>query len=132
MIFPHWTLYAPILLASTLQAETWPLDKVDDTVILHGEANPAAGALAQSLVLDGSSVIELKDTAALHAEPGFTLSIWFNPHVVSGSQQVIAGKTRYSLNQRQWTLAVEPDGKLKAFFHQDGWKTINSNEPLKA
>jgi hypothetical protein len=132
MIFPHWTLYAPILLASTLQAETWPLDKVDDTVILHGEANPAAGALAQSLVLDGSSVIELKDTAALHAEPGFTLSIWFNPYVVSGSQQVIAGKTRYSLNQRQWTLALEPDGKLKAFFQQDGWKTINSNEPLKA
>jgi hypothetical protein len=132
MTFPHWTLYAPILLASTLQAETWPLDKVDGTMIVHGEANTAAGALAQSLVLDGSSVIELKDTAALHAEPGFTLSIWFNPHVVSGSQQVIAGKTRYSLNQRQWTLAVEPDGKLKAFFQQDGWKTISSNEPLKA
>lgn len=61
MTFPHWTLCAPILLASNLQAETWPLDKVDGTMIIHGEANTAAGALAQSLVLDGSSVIELKD-----------------------------------------------------------------------
>jgi hypothetical protein len=57
MTFPHWTLYAPILLASTLQAETWPLDKVDGTMIIHGEANPAAGALAQSLVQFGHLVV---------------------------------------------------------------------------
>jgi hypothetical protein len=132
MKFPLWTLYAPILLSSTLQAETWSLDKVDDTMIVHGEATTAAGALAKSLVLDGSTVIELKNTADLNAEPGFTCSIWFNPYVVSGSQQVIAGKTRYSLNQRQWTLTLEPDGRLKAFLQQEGWNTIRSKEPLKA
>jgi hypothetical protein len=104
---------------------------VDDSVIVRGTAKTAAGASAQSLVLDGASLIELKDSAKL-ATGSFTASLWFNPYALDGEQQMIIGKNRYSLNERQWGLAIEPDGHLKAYLHQNGWSTISCAEPLKA
>ena len=92
-------------------AETWPLDAVDARLKVVGEAKVAGGAHGKSFVLDGLSVIELKGSAALNGGDGFTFSVWFNPYALSAGQQVIAGKNRYSLNERQWTLTVEPDGK---------------------
>lgn len=122
------------LLASTLacMAETWPLDAVDARLKVVGEAKVAGGAHGKSFVLDGLSVIELKGSAALNGGDGFTFSVWFNPYALSAGQQVIAGKNRYSLNERQWTLTVEPDGKLKAYVQQGGWATITSTEALQA
>lgn len=122
------------LLASTLacMAETWPLDAVDARIKVVGEAKVAGGANGNSFVLDGLSVIELRGSAALNGGEGFTFSVWFNPYALSAGQQVIAGKNRYSLNERQWTLTVEPDGKLKAYVQQGGWATITSTEALQA
>ncbi len=111
----------------------WALDADAASLKIHGTIKSASGALDQCLVLDGGSVIELKDSASLNAGPnGFTFSVWFNPYATEDGQQVIAGKNRYSLGERQWTLTVEPDGRLKLHVQQAGWMTIASKEPLKA
>jgi hypothetical protein len=112
-------------------AEVWPLDAVTDSLIIRGEAKTDAGASAQSLVLNGASLIELKDSAKL-ASGSFTVSLWFNPYVLEDSQQMLIGKNRYSLGERQWGITIEPDGKLKAYLHQGRWSTISCAEPLKA
>lgn len=114
----------------TAQAERWELDDAKESIQVHGSVKTAAGAVGQSLVLDGSSVIELKDTAPHNGR--FTVSVWFNPYVLEGSQQMIVGKNRYSLNERQWGITIEPDGKMKAHLKQDGWSEISCEEPLKA
>lgn len=124
-------LLLSLSLASPLLAATWPLDEVADTMIVRGAAETAAGAFRQSLVLDGESLIELKDSAPL-GSGAFTLSLWFNPYDLAGGQQMLAGKNRYSLDQRQWSLTIEPDGHLKAHLHQGGWRTISCEAPLKA
>ena len=109
----------------------WALDsRKDEMLTIHGSVKEAPGVNQQSLVIDGASVIELKDSAALNGDGGFTFSVWFNPYSLSAGQQVIAGKNRYSSDERQWSLSVERDGKLKAYVKQDGWVTIQSKEAL--
>lgn len=121
------------LLPMGCMAANWPLNTAKDAaLVVHGESKNASGVSGGSLVLDGSSVIELKDSAALNGDGGFTFSVWFNPYALSAGQQVIAGKNRYSRDERQWTLAVEPDGKLKAYLKQGGWSTIGCAETLQA
>lgn len=117
-------------LATPVIAETWSLDHVEDTVLVRGTAKTAAGAAGQGLVLDGDSLIELKDSAKLGAG-AFTVSLWFNPYETTGTQQVLAGKNRYSRNERQWSLTIEPNGRLRAHLQQDGWITISCGESLK-
>jgi len=129
-ILKHALLFLWSLAASVL-AETWPLESVDAALVVRGTAKPAAGATGQSLVLDGESLIELKDSAKL-GSGAFTVSLWFNPYEPTGAQQVLAGKNRYSRNERQWSLTIEPDGRLKAHLQQDGWSTISCGEPLVA
>ena len=116
---------------SQIQAANWPLEDINDTLIMRGAAKTAAGASGQSLVLDGESLIELKDSADL-ASDAFTVSLWFNPYDLAGEQQMLVGKNRYSRNERQWSLTIEPDGKLKAHLRQNGWSTISCDEPLVA
>ena len=120
-----------MLAAAQAQAASWPLDEAADTLAMRGNAQIAAGVVGKSLVLDGESLIELKDSAKL-ASGEFTVSLWFNPYDVAGVQQVLAGKNRYSRDERQWSLTIEPDGKLKAHLRQNGWSTILCNEPLVA
>jgi hypothetical protein len=99
---------------------------------VHGKADTAEGASGKSLLLDGSSLIALRDSARLNGgDSGFTFSVWVNPHELHGGQQLIAGKNRYSLNQRQWGVMIEPDGSLQAYLHQDGWSTIACKERLQ-
>jgi hypothetical protein len=118
-------------LAAQAQAVNWPLDELADTLIVRGHVQPAMGATGKSLVLDGESLIELKDSAKLGSGE-FTASLWFNPYDLAGGQQMLAGKNRYSRDERQWSLTIEPDGKLKAHLRQSGWSTILCNEPLVA
>ncbi len=124
-------LFLVLSIASPLFAATWPLDDVDDSLIVHGKTTTTAGTAGPSLVLDGDSLIELKDSAKL-ASGTFTLSLWFNPYEITGGQQMLAGKNRYSLQERQWSLTIEPDGRLKAYLKQGGWSTISCTKPLKA
>lgn len=121
-----------IFLPLTCMAEVWPLDAVADTLLLHGEARSAPGAAAQSLVLDGGSVIELKNSGALACGSSFSVSVWFNPYSLHGGQQMIIGKNRYSLRERQWGITVEPDGRLRAHLQQKRWSEITCAQPLQA
>jgi hypothetical protein len=116
---------------SQIEAANWPLEDINDTLIMRGTAKTASGASGQSLVLDGESLIELKDSADV-AGDAFTVSLWFNPYDLAGEQQMLVGKNRYSQNERQWSLTIEPDGKLKAHLRQNGWSTISCDEPLVA
>ncbi|MEN3942923.1 LamG-like jellyroll fold domain-containing protein [Prosthecobacter sp. SYSU 5D2] len=117
-----------------LDSKHWPLETADPgSMTLHGKVKTAPGAVEKSLVLDGRPVIELKDTMKLNpGEHGFTFSVWFNPYHLNRGQQVIAAKNRYSSDERQWSLTVEADGTLRAYLHQGGWKTISTQEKLKA
>lgn len=113
-------------------AEVWSLDAVDAAIQVHGQAKTAPGAAAQSLVLDGDSLFELKNSSALASGTSFTVSVWFNPYLLTGSQQMIVGKNRYSLNERQWGITIEPDGKVRAHLQQKHWSEITCAESLKA
>jgi hypothetical protein len=124
-------LVTAALLASPSLAATWSLDGVDDALIVRGVAKTATGTSGQSLVLDGESLIEIKDSAKL-ASGEFTVSLWFNPYELGGGQQMLAGKNRYSRNERQWSLIIEPDGRLRAYLQQGGWSTISCADPLQA
>lgn len=124
-------LFCFLFFPLTCMAVHWPLDAVDSQIAVLGKAKVASGANGKSLLLDGLSLIELKETAALNEEGGFTFSVWFNPYAVNEGQQVIAGKNCYSLNERQWSLTVESDGRLKAYVQQGGWATVTSKEVLK-
>jgi hypothetical protein len=118
--------------ASPVIASEWALESATDAgLAIHGPVGQAKGVSGSSLVLDGGSVIELKDSAGL-AGGAFTLSLWFNPYELTGDQQILAGKNRYALKERQWSLTIEPDGRLKAYLQQGGWSTIQCAEPLKA
>lgn len=120
-----------LFLAGSLHAEKWPLDAIDGSMMSRGSVQTAAGVTERSLLFDGDSLIELKDSEGL-ASSEFTVSLWFNPYELNGGQQMLAGKNRYSLDERQWSLTLEPDGRLKAHLHQGGWRTIACTEPLKA
>ncbi len=117
-------------LATPVIAHTWTLEGMEEALLIHGTAKPAAGAFGQSLLLDGESLIELKDSNAL-GNNVFTVSLWFNPYEPTGAQQILAGKNRYSRSERQWSLTIEPNGQLHAHLKQDGWNTISCGEPLK-
>ena len=52
-----------MLFAVQAQAASWPLDEVADTLVVRGSTQTAAGVAGKSLVLDGESLIELKDSA---------------------------------------------------------------------
>jgi len=117
-------------IAAPVIAETWPLERVEDTLIVRGTAKPAEGASGGSLMLDGESLIELKKSAQIGGG-AFTVSLWFNPYEPTAAQQVLAGKNRYSRNEREWSLTIEPSGQLRAHLRQDGWTTISCVESLK-
>jgi hypothetical protein len=123
--------HALLFFATPLLASTWPLDAVDPSLTVRGAVKTAAGASGRSMVLDGASLLEVKDSAKLPVVP-FTVSLWFNPYVLEGGQQMLAGKNRYSLKEREWSLIIEPDGKLKAYVQQGGWSTIPCAQELKA
>lgn len=125
-------LLSSVVLPVACMAEVWPLNEVDGSIQVHGQAKTASGASSQSLVLDGDSLIELKNSSALANAASFTVSLWFNPYLLTGSQQIIAGKNRYSLNERQWGITIEPDGKLRAHLKQKGWSEITCDQPLQA
>lgn len=120
-----------VTLVSTGLAETWSLESVDKTLRIRGSAKSAPGAYGRSLILDGKSLIELPESANL-ASGVFSVSLWFNPYELTGSQQVIVGKNRYSRNERQWSLTIEANGRLRAHLQQEGWSTISCDEALKA
>lgn len=130
-LFVQWVVLIGVVTTTVpaIRAEHWPLDSVDASLIVNGDAVPAVGAVGSCLVLDGNSAIEAKQSAGLGG--AFTISAWFNPYMIEGQQQMIVGKNRYSLGEREWGITIEPDGRLRAHLRQDGWSTITCDAPLK-
>lgn len=129
--------FLTLLLPSIVQAQPvsklhWSFDQSQsEGLTIHGRTESVSGVKKSALQMDGLSAIELQNTAALPSSP-FTISLWFNPYDLSAGQQILAGKNRYSRNEREWSVTIEPDGKLKAHLRQSDWSTIPCTEPLKA
>lgn len=126
------SLCGSITLALTAEpagTSRWSLDDSSmKGLSVHGEVTPAAGVKNQSLVFDGHSLIELNDSANLsHQAEGFSLNLWVNPYAADrGEQQILAGKNRYSLDQREWGVMIDADGKFRLYVQSMGWKTATA------
>ena len=103
LLFTTLIVHFPLSLVRA-EYHTWPLDSIDTSELaLHGTATTARGVNNTSLVLNGTSLLTVKDSSGYTANrAGFTLSVWVNPYRHSNDQQMIAAKNRYSLNERQW------------------------------
>lgn len=112
----------------------WKLDEpsIADFVARGGKPKTAEGVEGKSLTFDGSTVLELKDSAKLtHLEKGFTFVTWVNPYALNSAQQMIAAKNVYAKNQREWGVMVDKDNRFTLYFRQGGWVTIKSDHPIK-
>ena len=88
------------------------------------------GAEGKALLLHGSEVLEVKDSAALgHEAAGFSLSVWVNPIASGQGQQMVAGKNRYSANEREWGVMLDADGRFRLYVWQGAWKTVGHPQP---
>ena len=127
-MFRLFTIAVLILPCSMLQAEehSWSLNSENASGLsVHGEIDAAAGVDGNSAVLDGESLLKVKDSERLTiGEAGFTLTAWANPYRLSGEQQMIAAKNRYSLGQRQWGVMIDKDNRFRLFVWQDKWATV--------
>lgn len=104
----------------------WSLDSTNPpSLTLRGHAGKMAGVTGASLALDGRSILEVPDSATLtHGERGFTMLAWFNLHAPGPDQQMLVAKNRYSLNEREWGVMIDKDGRLRLHVHQGGWRTV--------
>ncbi len=113
---------------------SWSLDAVTSKGLKQKAGSPtkAAGVVGQSLMLNGSSLLEVEDSTELtHQDRGFTLVAWFNPYTLNRDQQMIVVKNRYALNEREWGVMVDKDGRLRLYVYQKGWKTVEAKTALK-
>jgi len=120
----------PMLLA---EDHSWPLDPVDSSKLsVHGEVTGASGVEGKSAVFDGASLLKVKDSEQLTGgEGGFTLTAWVNPYLLSGKQQMIAAKNRYSLGERQWGVMIDKDNRFRLYVYQGRWATADSKTILR-
>lgn len=115
----------------TASDKYWPLESADPPgIAVHGTLALADGTTARSVVLDGQSLLKVEDSETLASEAtGFTLTAWVNPYRLSGEQQMIAAKNRYSLNQRQWGVMIDKDDRFRLYVWQDRWATVGCATP---
>ena len=91
-----------------------------------------AGVKGKSVVLDGATL--LKVTAPTWSKSGnteFTLIAWVNPYLNKGNQQMVACKNQYSLDQREWGVMIDKDGKFRLYLWQGKWVTVSASAPPK-
>lgn len=128
------SLKSCLLLSITLplQVAHWPLNAPSESGLrLHGEARVIDGAQGRALLLDGHSVLELADSAALGSTGDFTFSVWCNPVRLRDVQRMIVAKNRYSRGEREWGVMVDADGRFRLYVQQKGWQTVTAKtEPV--
>jgi hypothetical protein len=125
-------LYLLLGLSIPLSAAVWSLDDTGPSdFTVRGSTGTASGVSGQSVVFAGSSLLELKNSSHL-TKGEFTVALWFNPYDLQNGQQILAAKNRYARDERQWSLSIEPDGRLRAHIRQSGWSTIACAMPLEA
>lgn len=108
--------------------QTWSLEPGElQGFSVHGQVTSDAGVSGRSLVLDGGSMLKVKASEEYaNGEPGFTLLAWVNPYSLSGSQQMLAAKNCYSLNERQWGVMIDKDNRFRLYVWQGRWETLES------
>ncbi|MDV6030519.1 MAG: cycloinulo-oligosaccharide fructanotransferase [Phycisphaera sp. RhM] len=103
----------------------WSLDAVESPDIqILGDACTGDGVDGKCLVLDGETVIEAKGFESAFEADELTLTIWVNPYALDRDQQMIAAKNRYSLDEREWSLMVDRDGRFRLYLWQGRWLTV--------
>ena len=109
--------------------EVWTFDTPDaEKLSVHGRVSHTAGVLKGCVVLRGNSVLEAKRSQDFaSAEPGFTLMAWVNPYLLSGKQQMIAAKNRYSMGDRKWSVMIDTDNRFRLYVYQGKWVTLDSS-----
>jgi len=119
-------VHFPLFLVSA-ELHTWPLDSINTPdLTLHGTASMAQGVNNKSLVLNGTSLLTVKDSSGYTAnKAGFTLTIWVNPYRHGNEQQMIAAKNRYSLHERQWGVMLDKDNRFRLYAYQGHWVTAD-------
>lgn len=115
------------------ESHSWPLDSVDTSGLsLHGDVTTAPGVAETSLVLNGESLLKVKDSSGLAADKvGFTLTAWVNPYRLGNDQQMIAAKNRYSLNERQWGVMIDKDNRFRLYVWQGKWATADAKTTIQ-
>lgn len=118
--------------AAGAEGRAWPLDSVDTAELsLHGVTSAAPGVVDSCLVLNGKSLLTVKDSSGLTAaEAGFTLIAWVNPYRLGNDQQVIAAKNRYSLDERQWGMMIDKDNRFRLYAWQGKWATAEAKTTI--
>ncbi|MBD3175756.1 MAG: hypothetical protein GF320_11285, partial [Armatimonadia bacterium] len=98
----------------------------------HGEAAIVPGVRGDALGLDGATAYAAFEgpTGVEFANAEFSVSVWVNPYVRTGGQQMVLAKSVYALNQREWSLLLEPDGRAGFYLRRDGWLTATSEDAL--
>lgn len=97
----------------------------------QGPVSVGNGAKSKGFVLNGQTVLTVPNGNTFgRSADGFTLQLWFNPYLRDSQQQVLAARSRYSLNEREWTVMVDRDGHLRLYVWQGKWVTAQSATPL--
>lgn len=109
--------------------QSWPLNSPDLSELdVHGNVAAVDGVESSSLVFDGRCLLKVKNSERLAGgEAGFTLTAWVNPYRLSGEQQIVAAKNRYSLGERQWSVMIDKDNRFRLYVHQGSWVTADSS-----
>ena len=127
-ILPGLLLLVPFSLASGGDLR-WSLDSIESSELtVHGTITHATGltdrSTDKSAVFNGESLIKANNSEGLsYGEHGFTLTAWVNPYLLSGDQQMLAAKNRYSLDQREWGVMIDKDNQFRLYVWQDEWTT---------
>lgn len=124
-------LLSIFMLGVVAQAAHWPMEtSAPAGFTVRGRPELVDGAEGKALLLHGSEVLEVKDSAALgHEAAGFSLSVWVNPIASGQGQQMVAGKNRYSANEREWGVMLDADGLFRLYVWQGAWKTVGHPQP---
>jgi hypothetical protein len=119
--------------ASSAETVRWSFDTKDAAgLVLEGEATTVDGVKGQAQSLDGRSLLVVENSANYAPNaPGFTLTMWVNPYAAGGEQQILAGKNRYSQNQREWGVMIDRDSAFRLYLWQGKWQTIAAKEKPK-
>ncbi len=112
----------------------WSLDTPESaTLSVMGTVSTAEGVVDRSVVLRGDSLLKVKPSVQLPSgSDGFTLMAWVNPYRLSSEQQMIMGKNRYSLGEREWSVMIDKDNRIRLYVYQGKWVTADCSERLNA
>lgn len=123
-------LFLPSLSAAPLQLSLDEAGAAEWTI--HGRAETVPGAEGAGLQLDGRSLIEVKDSAAIvPGAEGFSFTVWCNPFHVRDGQHMIVAKNRYGQGEREWGVMIDQDGKFRLYLWQGKWATVEAKTAPK-